>query len=89
MLNVVDTLEELLLEQSDIVTLHVPATPQTKNMIGEKEFALMKDGVIFQNLSRGTVVDIDALANAVKSGKVGGAAIDVFPTEPKQNGTWI
>ena len=83
--DVVDTLEELL-QRSDIVTLHVPATPQTKNMIGEKEFALMKDGVIFQNLSRGTVVDIDALANAVKSGKVGGAAIDVFPTEPKQNG---
>jgi D-3-phosphoglycerate dehydrogenase len=83
--NVVDTLEELF-QKSDIVTLHVPATPQTKNMIGEKEFALMKDGVIFQNLSRGTVVDIDALAAAVKSGKVGGAAVDVFPVEPKQNG---
>ena len=83
--NVVDTLEELF-QKSDIVTLHVPATPQTKNMIGEKEFAQMKDGVIFQNLSRGTVVDIEALANAVKSGKVDGAAIDVFPTEPKQNG---
>jgi D-3-phosphoglycerate dehydrogenase len=55
-------------------------------MIGEKEFAMMKDGVIFQNLSRGTVVDIDALAAAVKSGKVGGAAVDVFPAEPKQNG---
>ncbi|MFN8282261.1 MAG: phosphoglycerate dehydrogenase [Chitinophagales bacterium] len=81
----VDTLEELL-QKSDIVTLHVPATPQTKNMIAEKEFALMKDGVIFQNLSRGTVLDIDALANAVKSGKVGGAAVDVFPVEPKQNG---
>ena len=83
--NVVDTLDELL-QKSDIVTLHVPATPQTKNMIGKKEFALMKDGVIFQNLSRGTVVDIEALADAVKSGKISGAAIDVFPTEPKQNG---
>lgn len=83
--NAVDTLEELF-QKSDIVTLHVPATPQTKNMIGEKEFALMKNGVIFQNLSRGTVVDIDALAEAVKSGKVGGAAVDVFPSEPKQNG---
>lgn len=83
--NAVDTLEELF-KQSDIVTLHVPATPHTKNMIGEKEFALMKDGVIFQNLSRGTVVDIDALKNAVESGKVAGAAIDVFPKEPKQNG---
>jgi len=81
----VETLDELF-QQSDIVTLHVPATSHTKNMIGEKEFALMKDGVIFQNLARGTVVDIDALKNAVVSGKVGGAAIDVFPTEPKQNG---
>ncbi|HRH56019.1 MAG TPA: phosphoglycerate dehydrogenase [Chitinophagales bacterium] len=83
--NAVDTIEELL-QRSDIITLHVPATPQTKNMIGANEFALMKDGVIFQNLSRGTVVDIDALTNAVKSGKVSGAAIDVFPVEPKQNG---
>lgn len=83
--NTVDTLEELF-QKSDIVTLHVPATPQTKNMIGEKEFAMMKEGVIFQNLSRGSVVDIEALAAAVKSGKVGGAAVDVFPTEPKQNG---
>lgn len=82
---VVDTLEELL-QKSDIVTLHVPATPQTKNMFGAKEFALMKEGAIFQNLSRGTVVDIDALVEAVKSGKVGGAAVDVFPKEPKQNG---
>ena len=82
---VVDTLEDLL-QKSDIVTLHVPATAQTKSMIGEKEFALMKDGVIFQNLSRGTVVDIDAMANALESGKIGGAAIDVFPVEPKQNG---
>ncbi len=81
----VETLEELF-QKSDIVTLHVPATPQTKNMIGEKEFAQMKDGVIFQNLARGTVVDIDALKNAVLSGKVSGAAIDVFPSEPKQNG---
>ena len=83
--NSVDTIEELL-QRSDIVTLHVPATAQTKKMIGSNQFALMKDGVIFQNLSRGSVVDIDALTNAVKSGKVSGAAIDVFPTEPKQNG---
>lgn len=81
----VDTLQDLLRE-ADIVTLHVPATPETKMMIGEKEFALMKDGVIFQNLSRGTVVDIDALKSAYDSGKVGGAAIDVFPVEPKQKG---
>lgn len=81
----VDTLDELL-QKSDIVTLHVPGTPQTKNMIGEKEFALMKDGVIFQNLSRGTIVDIDALKKAYDSGKIAGAAIDVFPVEPKQKG---
>lgn len=79
------TLDELF-ERSDIITLHVPGTPQTKNMIGEKEFAKMKDGVIFQNLSRGTIVDIDALKNAYDSGKVAGAAIDVFPVEPKQKG---
>lgn len=81
----VDTLTELL-NKSDIVTLHVPATPQTKNMIGANELAQMKHGAVFQNLSRGTVVDIDALVAAIKSGKVGGAAVDVFPTEPKQNG---
>jgi D-3-phosphoglycerate dehydrogenase len=81
----VDTLEELL-KEADVVTLHVPATHETKNMIGKKEFDLMKDGVIFQNLARGSVVDIDALKAAYESGKVGGAAIDVFPVEPKQKG---
>ncbi|HNE51420.1 MAG TPA: phosphoglycerate dehydrogenase, partial [Chitinophagales bacterium] len=82
---VVDTMEELF-QKADIVTLHVPATPQTRNMIGEKEFALMKKGVIFQNLSRGNVVEVEALTAAIKSGKVVGAAVDVFPVEPKQNG---
>lgn len=81
----VDSLDELL-KEADVVTLHVPATPETKNMIGKKEFDLMKDGVIFQNLARGSVVDIDALKAAYESGKVGGAAIDVFPVEPKQKG---
>ena len=81
----VDSLEDLL-KEADVVTLHVPATPDTKNMIGKKEFDLMKDGVIFQNLARGSVVDIDALKAAYESGKVGGAAIDVFPVEPKQKG---
>ncbi|HNF48195.1 MAG TPA: phosphoglycerate dehydrogenase [Chitinophagales bacterium] len=81
----VDTLDELL-QKADVVTLHVPATAETKNMIGENEFALMKEGVIFQNLSRGTVVDIPAMKKALESGKIAGAAIDVFPTEPKQNG---
>lgn len=80
-----DSLEDLL-KVADVVTLHVPATPETKNMIGAREFAMMKDGVIFQNLARGTVVDIDALKDAYESGKVVGAAIDVFPVEPKQKG---
>lgn len=81
----VESLEELY-TKADIISLHVPATPQTKNMIGKAAFEQMKDGVIFQNLARGTVVDIEALSEAIKSGKVGGAAVDVFPTEPKENG---
>lgn len=74
-----------LLKEADIVSLHVPETAQTQNMIGEAEFAIMKAGAIFINASRGTVVDIDALADALRSKKVGGAAIDVFPVEPKSN----
>lgn len=74
-----------LLEQSDIVSLHVPETPHTKNLLSTAEFAAMKDGVIVINASRGTVIDIDALTEALKSDKVGGAAIDVFPVEPKSN----
>lgn len=77
---------EELLSTADIVTLHVPGTAQTHMMMGEEQFVQMKDGVIFQNLARGTVVDIDALRAAYLSGKVGGAAIDVFPVEPKQKG---
>ena len=74
-----------LLEQSDIVSLHVPETPHTKNLLSTAQFAAMKDGVIVINASRGTVIDIDALTEALKSEKVGGAAIDVFPIEPKSN----
>ena len=74
-----------LLEQSDIVSLHVPETPHTKNLLSTAEFSAMKDGVIVINASRGTVIDIDALTEALKSDKVGGAAIDVFPVEPKSN----
>lgn len=81
-----NSLDELL-ANSDIVTLHVPATPQTANMIGADEFAKMKDGVIFQNLARGNVVDIAALKNAYECGKVVGAAVDVFPKEPEKKGT--
>lgn len=81
----VRTLHDLL-EQADVVTLHVPETPQTKNMIGAGELARMKDGGHLINAARGMVVDIDALAAALKSGHVGGAAIDVFPKEPKGAG---
>ena len=79
-----ETLDELL-AQSDIVTLHVPQTELTANMIDAAAFARMKDHVIFLNASRGTVVVIEALAEALRSGKVLGAAIDVHPREPKSN----
>jgi D-3-phosphoglycerate dehydrogenase len=75
-----------LLAASDIVTLHVPETPGTMNLIGAAEIARMKAGALLINASRGTVVDIDALAAALKSKHLGGAAIDVFPVEPKGNG---
>ena len=75
-----------LLERSDIVTLHVPETPATQMMFGAAQIARMKPGAHLINASRGTVVDIDALAAALESGHVGGAAVDVFPIEPKGNG---
>lgn len=78
------TLEELL-NISDFISLHVDGRKTNANIIGEKEFAQMKDNVIFVNLSRGHVVEIPALVNALKSGKVWGAAVDVFPSEPKTN----
>ncbi|MBX7193963.1 MAG: phosphoglycerate dehydrogenase [Sandaracinaceae bacterium] len=80
-----DSLDDVL-AQSDFVTLHVPETPQTKDMIGERELAVMKKGVCLLNASRGTVVVIDALAAAIRSKHVAGAAIDVFPEEPEGNG---
>lgn len=80
----VETLDELY-EQADIITLHVPETDDTKNMITKESFDKMKDGVFFLNASRGTVVDINALADALRSKKVAGAAADVFPAEPASN----
>ena len=74
-----------LLARADIVTLHVPETPATKWMIGAAQLKKMKPGAMLINAARGTVVDIDALAAALKSGHIGGAAIDVFPVEPKGN----
>jgi D-3-phosphoglycerate dehydrogenase len=78
------TLEELL-GQSDFVTLHVPETQQTRGMMGAAQIAAMRKGAYLLNASRGTVVDIPALAEALKSGHLGGAAIDVFPEEPESN----
>ncbi|WP_137166181.1 phosphoglycerate dehydrogenase [Salinimonas lutimaris] len=76
---------EKLLNTSDVVTLHVPETQQTRNMFGAAEFSQMKKGAIFINASRGTVVDIEALADSLEKGDLNGAAIDVFPVEPKSN----
>ncbi len=74
-----------LLANSDFVTLHVPELPSTKGMMGTDQFGAMKPGSFLINASRGTVVDIPALAASLKSGHLGGAAIDVFPTEPASN----
>lgn len=81
----VDTLEELL-NRSDVVTLHVPGTPLTNNMFRAEQIAQMKKGAFLINLSRGTVVDIDALREALENKYLAGAAIDVFPLEPKKDG---
>jgi D-3-phosphoglycerate dehydrogenase len=78
------TLGELL-EASDFVTLHVPALPSTENMMGAAEFQRMRPGSYLINASRGTVVDIPALAEALRSGRLAGAAVDVYPEEPETN----
>lgn len=78
------TLKELL-NISDIVSLHVDGRAQNKNLIGKEEFDEMKERTIFLNLSRGSVVDIPALVENIKKGKILGASVDVFPQEPKNN----
>jgi D-3-phosphoglycerate dehydrogenase / 2-oxoglutarate reductase len=78
------TLDDLL-AAADVVSLHVPETPATQGMIGEAQIARMKPGALLINNARGTVVDLDALAAALRSKRLGGAAIDVFPVEPSSN----
>ncbi|HWY49126.1 MAG TPA: NAD(P)-dependent oxidoreductase [Bryobacteraceae bacterium] len=75
---------DILLEDADLVTLHVPETPQTHQMIGSAQLARMKQGAHLIKASRGTVVDIDALVDALKSRQLAGAGMDVFPVEPKR-----
>ncbi|WP_420322871.1 phosphoglycerate dehydrogenase [Flagellimonas sp.] len=79
---------EDLLSVSDVVTLHVDDNKANRNFIGDREINQMKDGAMLINLSRGFVVDIEALTNALKSGKLGGAAVDVYPSEPRSNGNF-
>lgn len=74
-----------LLKIADVITLHLDGRKENTNFIGEKEFAMMKEGVIIVNTSRGHIIDIKALAKYIKNGKVHGAALDVFPNEPKSN----
>ena len=79
-----ETLDDLLIT-SDIISLHIDGRPENEELIGENEFKIMKNGVVFINLSRGHIVNIDSLVANIKSGKVHGASIDVFPEEPLSN----
>lgn len=80
---------DALLEESDFVTLHVPELPETKEMISAAQLSKMKEGSYLINASRGTVVDIPALINAMRTGKIAGAALDVYPNEPAANGDYF
>ena len=80
---------DALLQEADFVTCHVPELPETKNLIGQKQFEQMKSGSYLINASRGSVVDIPSLINAMRSGKIAGAALDVYPTEPSGNGDYF
>ncbi|KFZ01062.1 hypothetical protein V501_10247 [Pseudogymnoascus sp. VKM F-4519 (FW-2642)] len=80
---------DALLEQADFVTCHVPELPETTNLISVRQFEKMKTGSYLINASRGSVIDIPALINAMRNGKVAGAALDVYPTEPAANGDYF
>jgi D-3-phosphoglycerate dehydrogenase len=84
----VNDLSELL-AISDVVTLHIDDNAANKNFFGKREISQMKDGAVLVNLSRGFVVDILALKEALESGKISGAAVDVYPEEPAKNGEFI
>lgn len=84
----VATLDDLL-QEADFVTLHVPELPETKNMISKPQLDKMKMGSYLINASRGTVVDIPALVDAMRVGKIAGAALDVYPNEPAANGEYF
>jgi len=75
-----------LLKQVDVVTVHVDGRPENEGLFGAREFGAMKKGALFLNLSRGMVADLDALAEQISSGRIAGAALDVYPQEPKKNG---
>jgi len=79
------TLKDVL-SKADVVTLHVPETPQTKNLINKNNLKYCKQGSIIINYARGEVIDLDALKKAIESKQISGAAIDVFPVEPEKNG---
>jgi D-3-phosphoglycerate dehydrogenase len=83
--NVAKTIHQLVSE-ADVISLHVPETGQTKNLINKEVIASFKKGSILINYARGEVVDLEALAEALKAGAISGAAIDVFPWEPEKNG---
>jgi D-3-phosphoglycerate dehydrogenase / 2-oxoglutarate reductase len=75
-----------LLAQVDAVSVHVDGSPENDGLFGAEEFAIMREGAVFVNLARGSVVDVHALKEALESGRVGGAALDVFPREPQRTG---
>jgi D-3-phosphoglycerate dehydrogenase len=76
---------ENMLPKADFITIHVPLTPKTRHLLSNKEFELMKNGVRIIDCSRGSVIDQDALYQALVNGKVAGAALDVFEEEPPKN----
>jgi D-3-phosphoglycerate dehydrogenase / 2-oxoglutarate reductase len=84
----VSTLEEVL-DRADFVTLHVPELPETRGMIGADQLARMRDGAYLINNARGSLVDVPALVHALRTGKLAGAAIDVYPSEPAGNGDYF